>query len=113
MPLSRPELIFAMAGPLGTRLVNLSDQLERELQEFGYSVVRIRLSSLLRRFPDWKELDGSGADARVRHHQGVANVVRSRTEDGAVLARAAIAEIRRSRMEQSGGPDKPLPNYAF
>lgn len=109
----RPELVFALAGPLGTRLTKLSDRLAAELEGFGYSTTRIRVSGLLRRFPDWTEPATDTADARVRHLQGVANAVRRRLQDGAVLARAAIAEIRSHRAALSGHPDQAANGFAF
>jgi deoxycytidylate deaminase len=110
----RPELIFAMAGPLGTRLTALSDQLATELRSVGYNVIPIRVSALLQSFTsDWKAQESTGADARVRHLQGIANAVRGRLCDGAALARAAIVEIRRRRAELSAHPDNALDAYAF
>lgn len=109
----RPELVFAMVGPLGTRLRKLSDQLTRELKAFGYDVEPIRISDLLCRFPDWTPLDKPGEDARVRHLQNTANAIRGRHRDGAILARAAIAEIRDRRLRRSGDPDGPVYNCAF
>jgi deoxycytidylate deaminase len=109
----RPELIFALAGPLGTRLPSLADQVANDLRGFGYQPVPIRLSELLSRFQDWKEQDGDSSDARVGHRQRIANTVRHRLQDGAALARAAIVEIRRLRSERSGHPDKPALGHAF
>jgi hypothetical protein len=102
----RPELVFALAGPLGTNLPALSEQLAKELQGFGYKPIRIRVSALLPRFQDWKAPEENSAAARVRHLQRMANTVRRRLKDGAVLARAAVAEIRHIRSIESGHPDK-------
>jgi deoxycytidylate deaminase len=110
----RPELIFALAGPLGTRLGNLSTQLASELQSLGYEPILIHVSDLLSRFrEDWKEPDRTSAEARVQHLQKTANAVRRRLKDGAALARATIIEIRRLRSERSGHPDKPAMGCAF
>jgi deoxycytidylate deaminase len=109
----RPELIFSMVGPLGTRLSALSQRLTRELQAFGYEVERIGISELLARFPEWTPPDTPGEAARVRHFQTIANAIRGRLEDGAILARAAIAEIRDRRFKRSGNPDSPAQNCAF
>jgi cytidine deaminase len=109
----RPEIIFAMVGPLGTRLTALSEKLSRELQSFGYDVERIGVSELLARFSDWTPPDSPGEAARVGHFQAVANTIRGRLQDGAILARAAIAEIRDRRLARSGDPDAPAHNCAF
>ncbi len=110
---TRPELVFAMAGPLGTRLNSLSGQLAKELNGFDYTVIPIRVSALLSNFADWKAAEGSGAEARVRHLQGIANAVRGRLKDGGAMARAAVAELRKLRAERSGHPDKPASGCAF
>lgn len=110
----RPELVFAIAGPLGTRLSSLSERLADSLRSFGYEIIPIRVSALLPRFlQDWEEADGTSADARVRHLQRMANKVRRRLQDGAVLARAAIVEIRRQRLTRAGHPDKAATGCAF
>ena len=68
----RPELIFAMVGPLGTRLDALLKRLSRELQTFGYEVESIRVSQLLAGFADWTSPETPGEGGRVRHLQGKA-----------------------------------------
>lgn len=110
----RPELVFALVGPLGTRLEDLSRQLESELHGFGYEPIKIRLSDLLRGFPEWTDLKIVSAYDRVLHLQNVANEVRIDLKDGAALARSAIIEIRRERAKRcNGNPDGPLDAHAF
>jgi cytidine deaminase len=113
MRTERSELIFALAGPLGTRLAALSGQLANALRGFGYDPIPIKVSALLPRFEGWKDPDGSSEDVRVRHLQSTANSVRRRLGDGAALTRAAIAEVRRLRSERSEHPDKPAGGCAF
>jgi cytidine deaminase len=109
----KPELIFAMTGPLGTRLDTLSRQLASTLEGFGYQPIPIRLSELLTQFPDWKEPPGGTEDNRVEHLQSVANALRTRTKDGAMVTRAGIAAIRKKRAEKSGGVDVPASGCAY
>lgn len=109
----RTELVFAIVGPLGTRLRDLSNSLSSELEGFGYHVERVPVSKLLERFPEWKPVEERGEDKRIKHLQTIANEVRARTMDGGVLARAAIAEIRELRMKRTGHPDRPASDCAF
>jgi len=46
----RPELIFALVGPAGVRLDDLSQALKDHLKAFGYKAFDIRLSNLLNNF---------------------------------------------------------------
>ncbi len=109
----RPELIFAIVGPLGTRLADLSTRLTSDLEGFGYAVERVRVSDLLKQLPDWKPSQSAKEDDRIVNLQMVANEARQRTEDGALLARAAIAEIRARRAARSGHPDASAGDCAF
>ncbi len=111
--LARPELIFAMVGPLGTRLTDLAKRLATDLDGFGYTVERIRVSDLLKQLPDWTPPQNTHEDDRITNLQKIANAARIRTKDGALLARAAIAEVRARRMARSGHPDRPIGNCAF
>lgn len=109
----RPELIFGLVGPLGTRLTGLADHTESNLRSFGYTTIRIKVSDLLQHFQEWTPVAGDGAGERVRHLQAAANSVREHLTDGAILARAAIAEIRKIRREHTGDPDRAAPDCAF
>lgn len=110
----RPELIFALAGPLGTRLPALFHQLSEELRGFGYHPIPIKVSKLIPRFAEWKDSDAkSSEDSRVRHLQTMGNAVRRRSSDGSMLVRAAIAEIRRLRSERSMHPDQAANGCAY
>jgi cytidine deaminase len=110
--LKRPELVFAITGSLGSRLSTLSTELADALHAFGYETVPIRVSDLLKHFPDWQGEPEAGEDARIEHRQNVANALRTRLRDGAVLARATIAEIRAQR-KAFAAPDQPAFNRAF
>jgi cytidine deaminase len=110
---NRPELIFAIVGPLGTRLEDLSRELENSLKGFRYKPVTIRLSELVSQFPAWKEAPGTTEAIRIEHLQKAANTVRKTAGDGGVLARAAVCEIRKRRAALTGSPDKPAYGHAF
>ncbi|HKR59779.1 MAG TPA: anti-phage dCTP deaminase [Pyrinomonadaceae bacterium] len=109
----RPELIFALVGAAGVRLDDLTTALKAQLATFGYSAVDIRLSDLLGDFDGWTDQTGASEFDRITHLQKMGNALRKRLNDGAGLARAGIAEIRKRRAEVSGSPDIPVPARAY
>jgi deoxycytidylate deaminase len=109
----RQELIFALVGAAGTRLDKLAEALKIHLRSFGYNAVDIRLSDLLVNFKGWKPQTGALEVERITHLQDMGNAFRNSLDDGAALARASIAEIRRRRAEVSGDPDIAASGYAY
>ncbi len=79
----RGELVIGLVGPLGTRLEDLGKCVVDALGTFGFESSTIRVSDLLRRFPQWAQTDERGEGARIAHLQAVANRVRSGAKDGA------------------------------
>src|SRR5437764_1362999 len=51
----RGELVIGLAGALGTRLDDLAGHVVHVLRGFDFECSRLRISDLLRRFPDWTE----------------------------------------------------------
>jgi len=109
----RPELIFALVGAAGVRLEDLASALRDQLGFFGYTAVEIRLSDLLENFDGWICQTASGEFERITHLQSMGNGLRARLRDGAALALAGIAEIRRLRADASGDPDQPAAAHAY
>lgn len=109
----RGELVIGLVAPVGTRIEDLSGQIVRKLSTFGFESSRIKISDLLRRFPQWTEMEGRGEGERIAHLQKMANRVREDTKDGATLARAAVAEIRFERARLTGDPDHPAEGRAY
>lgn len=110
---NRPELVFALVGAAGTPIDQLSNELKDGLATFGYKSIPIRLSDLLANFR-WKDQEGTSEFHRIRYLQDKGDAFRARLEDGAALARASIAEIRRIRASISGGsPDRPVRDHAY
>lgn len=111
--IGRPELMFGLVGAAGARLDDLSNALKDVLTTFGYQVVDIRLSDLLRNFSGWVDQTGESEFDRIRHLQNMGNELRRLLRDGAALARAGIAEIRVRRAAISGGKDIPASARAY
>jgi deoxycytidylate deaminase len=113
---ARQELIFALIGPAGVRLDDLSKALRESLGAFGYKVIEIRLSELLKRANCW--LDEPNAEqykeyVRVTHRQKMALEFRRQTNDAAALARAGIAALRAHRKSITGDYDRPAEAHAY
>src|ERR1700728_4091352 len=93
----RPELIFALVGPAGVRLDDLSRAVKDHLKTFGYIAIDIRLSELLKNFSGWTQESDTTEYTRIKHRQSVAHQFRIAMKHGSALARASIAAIREKR----------------
>lgn len=110
----RPELVFALVGAAGTRLTDLGGALRAQLNLFDYQCHDIHLSKLLNGYSGSRIAPTGGGDyERIRHLQETGNEFRTRSNDGAALARAAIVEIRKKRCELTGSPDRPSSAQAY
>jgi cytidine deaminase len=111
----KPEMIFALVGPAGVRLRDVSRVLQERLQLFGYTTETIRVSELLENHHAYdKKLAEQSEERRIRHCQDIALQFRREMEDGAALVLAAIAEIRKRRAAApSGSPDRPRNSHVF
>src|SRR6185436_15281814 len=92
------ELVFGLAGPVGTRFSKVTDTLKDALVAVSYSTQTIRLSSFL---PEYNLSDGKATielknrpeDERIRSHQDGGNALRNAVGNKAALAIRAIQEI--------------------
>jgi len=109
----RPELIFALVGPAGVRLDDLSRAVKDHLKTFGYVAIEIRLSELLKQFVGWTQESDTTEYTRIKHRQSVAHAFRIRMKHGSALARAAIASIREKRASVTSSPDRPASGHAY
>lgn len=109
----RPELIFALVGPAGVRLDDLSRALKEQLANFQYKTVDIRLSDLLKNFNGWKDETDNTEYTRITHRQDLGYQFRKGLNDGAALARAALVSIRENRAVLTGNSNKPASAYAY
>lgn len=115
---ARPELVFALVGPAGTRLKGLSRVLKEYLRSnFAYQTEDIHLSDLLPNFTGgWTSQPNDNKEpvefSRIRHRQSVAYKFRQKL-GGSALALAGIASIREKRRALTGHPDKPASARAY
>jgi deoxycytidylate deaminase len=101
-----PELIFGMVGAIGTDLAQVEDALKNALASVGYIAVPIKLSDLMRELKaPWSEFPERDHPDYYGKAMDAGNRLRERLQDGSVLARLAIASIRRRR-DKAGSEDR-------
>ena len=107
----KPELVFALAAPVGTPLEPIQDAAQEELDKRGYACETVRLSSIL---ADCLELglpvpSGSCSELeRIMRLMDLGDRLRQVAGRGDALAVLAIARIVESR-----GGRKPQPGRAY
>jgi cytidine deaminase len=112
--LPSPELVIGIVGPLGIDLDQVVRILKEELRRVGYGSSLVRLSRLLSQVSGLKtKLVAHPEHKRIRSHMSSGTELRSRTGEGGILARIAIAAIQEEREKISGSATKPQAGHAF
>lgn len=96
----KPELVFALAGPVGTDLKSLGTKLEERLRAFQYETVRIRVSELIKQYCDdnLKERIASAKEAnRIHLLMEAGDSLRNTTKSGDALVPLIVTAIRAAR----------------
>lgn len=109
----RPELVFALVGPAGTRLTALANALKVRLSMFGYVSEDIHLSKLLVNYTGWAPQSDESEYGRIRHLQQMGDAFRRDLKNGAALALASIAAIRQKRLDLTGNSNSPASARAY
>jgi len=97
------ELVFGLAGPVGTNFGKVAAALSDALTKVQYSTIPVRLSAFL---DEYKLTDGllpvaliaTPEDARIRSYQDGGNALRKMLNNNAALAIRAIQEIAATRV---------------
>lgn len=111
---ARPELVIGLVGPAGIRLDALASVVREYLgSSFKYKTEEIRLSDLLKNLVAWTPEPEGDEYIRITHRQEMGFIFRSSLKNGAALALAGIAEIRRRRAQASGDPNKCASGHAY
>lgn len=99
------ELVFALAGPVGSDLDEVSRTLADALKQAEYAVEEISVSALIRQIAKKQKLAVVDApeDARIASLMNAGNAIRRMWSNPAALATAAVAEIRGRRHRATGG----------
>lgn len=120
-PLEFPELVIALAGPIGVDMHLVSESVETAFSEMGYQCSQIKLTDEMADFdatgsilnPATTEFDGADTYNTYMRKMSAANALRSHYHDAALLSRVAINAIRRERAELSGDPDKVVSKRCY
>lgn len=110
------ELVFALAGPVGADLQEVSRTLADALKQCDYRVEEISVGALVRQIAARRPLtaaDGSPIrlfdkpeELRIASYVDACNAIRRFSRDAAAVAAAAIAEIRGRRKRHGGAPGR-------
>src|ERR1700674_5074495 len=119
--LDYPELIIAIAGPIGVSMDLIARGLEAALADVGYSSTLIKLTTEMTRFSitNKASLDEChnwiGADTfnTYMRKMSEANALRKQYDDPAVLARISIDAIRADRSRMTNSEDVVRPKHAY
>jgi deoxycytidylate deaminase len=113
--MKKPELVFALAGPVGTDLHLLAQALEESLAAYGYDCPKIRVSSLIHQWCDddlKKKIDAAKGDERISLLMAAGDALRKQAKkgDGLVpLIAGAIRKIREGILVSRGVDDTNVP----
>jgi cytidine deaminase len=120
-PLDYPELVVAIAGPIGVDMDQITQSIETAFHALGYESSLIKLTTEITRFPitDKDALDeiakwqGSDTYNVYMRKMSEANALRKQYSDPALLARVAVASIRSDRNADTGGFDKVRARHVY
>lgn len=100
------ELVIALSAAIGTNISFVINELEMQLREFSYETHVIKISrEVLEPLLMPKQKDTPVARANAMMDLG--NWLRTESNDGAILASAAINQIDRIRIGKSKDPNDP------
>lgn len=106
------ELVFGFVGPTGIDLDKVCDVLKAQLRSLQYECEEIRLSSLISEYLEApSHFDNFYDRSKTLMARGTALREESRQAD--IVARLAIADIRRARIARSGSVTKPARRTAY
>lgn len=96
----KPELIVAIAGPLGADIRSVADEIELELKSYHYRCEQVRVSSLIQ---SWcaeflsEQIDSSTEEKRINALMNAGDILRTDSKSGAAAIPLVANEIRRRR----------------
>jgi len=112
-PIEFPELIFAIAGPIGVDTHLISELLANCLTEVNYEHESIKLSDEMVKVPI--PFRAKPTDSLKLYHWKIdyANALRKRFNQPDLLARVALESIRSRRRSRSGSNRIPVAKLAY
>lgn len=117
----KPELVIALAGPIGTDIHLLAQTVAETLSAFGYQSAQIRVSSLITQWCDEglrTEIDNAKFDRRVELLMAAGDAIRDQAKKGDGLVPIIVAAIRTARegflkTGETTDASLPRPNTCF
>lgn len=100
-----PELVLGVSAGIGAKLDILVNELQLNIEAFGFKVVEINLGDMLKIFKSMKgfeelaEIKNDRKSLRLRAKIKTGNFLRKKIKDNAVMARLAIAAIYCNRLQ--------------
>lgn len=108
----QPELVFAVASPVGSYLDEFSGLFRDLVSRYGYATNEVRLSKLVERIHTEKVgviVAPKNEYERIDAFMSAGNKLRQLAAVGEVMALYAIAEIRKKRKIDEKGETEPIP----
>lgn len=109
-----PELFIGHAAAVGTNLNRVVTKLDQVLQTVRYRMHEIRLASLLKELPVYRDkLLFEPDDKYLDTHMTVGNELRKATGRNDALSILAIGEVKKLRQESGATEGKALGRHAY
>jgi deoxycytidylate deaminase len=112
-PEGKPEIFIALVGAVGTELERLIAVLTQSLKKIGYESSSIRLASLIRAIPKYKDLPTAFVDEYISEHMNAGDKFREATGRDDAVAILGVGKIKELRSEAGIPSGKPLPGRAY
>lgn len=109
----KPELFIALVGAVGTDLERLIAVLTQSLKKIGYESSSIRLASLIRAIPKYKDLPTEFVDDYISEHMTAGDNFRELIGKDDAVAVLGVGKIKEIRSEADIPSGKPLPGRAY
>jgi deoxycytidylate deaminase len=109
-----PELFIGLAAAVGTNLNRVVTKLDQVLQSVRYRMHEIRLASLLKELPGYRDkLVFEPDDKYLDTHMTVGNELRKATGSNDALSILAVGEVKKLRQESGATEGKALGRHAY
>lgn len=112
-PISGPELVFGLVGPVGTDLALVGEVLAQELEKVAYKSERIHVTSLLADLPIEFKIKEAPLETRYASYIKAGNMLRERIKRQDAFALLCVAAIRSKRLVLTGDRARPASRIAY
>jgi deoxycytidylate deaminase len=107
------EVVIGIVAPTGTNTDYIETELKQRLQNYGYSPIPVRLSSLLKLLDHGVDIKDIPPFERIWSLMDAGDAVRTKTGRGDALALLAVSEILKERPKDSIEKPEPKPKAAY